>query len=95
MSKGKCPSVEHLCYGGVGKSQPLIFNLCAAHTYLPRELIETIVVPILKNKTGDASDRDNYRPISLAPVIAKVMSFIANAVLGRITFEKHVNLQEA
>ncbi|KOB52230.1 reverse transcriptase, partial [Operophtera brumata] len=34
-------------------------------------LMRTIVIPIVKNKTGDVSDKYNYRPISLATVTAK------------------------
>ncbi|PZC82751.1 hypothetical protein B5X24_HaOG209849 [Helicoverpa armigera] len=36
-------------------------------------MLRTIVVPILKNKTGDISDPANYRPISLATIIAKIL----------------------
>lgn len=35
--------------------------------------MKTIVVPIVKNRTGDTSELSNYRPISLATVIAKVL----------------------
>ncbi|CAK1595663.1 unnamed protein product [Parnassius mnemosyne] len=36
-------------------------------------MTKTVVVPIIKNKTGDASKLSNYRPISLAIDIAKVL----------------------
>lgn len=35
--------------------------------------MKTVVVPIVKNKTGDVSDKENYRPISLATITAKVL----------------------
>ena len=40
--------------------------------YLPDDLMRTIVVPIVKKKSGDLSDVKNYRQISLATVIATV-----------------------
>lgn len=36
-------------------------------------MLKTIVVPIVKNKTGDVSDKANYRPMSLATILAKVL----------------------
>lgn len=45
--------------------------------------MRTLVVPIVKNKTGDASDKSNYRPISLAAVVAKVLDSVLNNYLNR------------
>ncbi|XP_026325415.1 uncharacterized protein LOC113234330 [Hyposmocoma kahamanoa] len=49
----------------------MFFTLCLRHSYLPEPLMRTVVVPITKNKTGDVSDTANYRPISLATIMAK------------------------
>ncbi|KAL0894745.1 hypothetical protein ABMA27_013279 [Loxostege sticticalis] len=52
--------------------------------------MRTIVIPIPKNRTGDSSDVSNYRPISLASVIAKVLDSLLNRCL-----DKHVSLNDA
>lgn len=39
---------------------------------LPKEFMRTIVVPIVKNRTGDVSSISNYRPISIATILPKV-----------------------
>lgn len=44
--------------------------------------MKTIVVPIVKNKTGDSADRCNYRPISLATLIAKVLDAVLDSCLS-------------
>ena len=36
------------------------------------DLTDTVLVPIGKEKTGDISDKGNYRPIALASVVSKV-----------------------
>ena len=46
----------------------LCFSLCLSHGYLPTALIETTIVPIVKNKSGNLSDSNNYRPIALATI---------------------------
>ncbi|KAJ0171844.1 hypothetical protein K1T71_012607, partial [Dendrolimus kikuchii] len=61
----------------------MLFNLCLAHSYLPKSLMRTVVVPIIKNKTGDSSDKNNYRPISLATITAKVLDSVINSKLTR------------
>ena len=43
-----------------------------SHGYIPQSLIETTIVPIIKNKADDISSGNNYRPIALANVILKV-----------------------
>ncbi|KAJ2938094.1 hypothetical protein O0L34_g17653 [Tuta absoluta] len=79
MKRGKSPghdglSLEHLHYAGthICKLLAQLFSLCIKFGYLPSSLIQTVVVPVVKNKTGDLSSINNYRPISLATVVAKV-----------------------
>ncbi|CAH2105990.1 unnamed protein product [Euphydryas editha] len=95
MVGGKSPghdglSVEHLRHAGphLPRVLALFFNLCLGHGYLPQDLMHTMVVPIIKNKTGDASDMSNYRPISLATVVAKVLDGLLDEQLAK-HFEPH------
>jgi hypothetical protein len=88
MQRGKSPghdglSIEHFKHAGVHLSRvlALFFTLCLGHSYLPEALMRTIVVPIIKNKTGDSSDMNNYRPISLATIAAKVFDGLLNECL--------------
>ncbi|KAJ8711765.1 hypothetical protein PYW08_008719 [Mythimna loreyi] len=97
MKRGKSPghdflSIEHLQNAGVHLPRvlALFFNLCFSHTYLPHDLMKTLVVPIIKNRTGDASDINNYRPISLATVISKVLDSVLDTQL-----HKHMSLHDA
>ena len=34
--------------------------------------MKTAIVPIIKNKTGDSSDKGNYRPIALVTACSKI-----------------------
>ena len=34
--------------------------------------MQTVIVPICKNKNGNISDPGNYRPVSLATIISKL-----------------------
>ena len=43
-----------------------------SHGYIPQSLIETTILLIIKNKAGDFSSDNNYRPIAVANVISKV-----------------------
>ena len=40
---------------------------------MPSDLTDTVLVPIVKDKTGGISDKGNYRHIALASVISKVL----------------------
>ncbi|CAK1594970.1 unnamed protein product [Parnassius mnemosyne] len=90
MVRGKSPgydglSIEHFRYAGVHLPRvlSLFYSLCLGHSYLPEPLMRTIVVPIVKNKTGDTSDMGNYRPISLATTAAKVFDSLLNECLNK------------
>ena len=39
-------------------------------------MIETTIVPIVKNKSGNLSDSSNYRPIALATIISKMFASV-------------------
>ena len=56
------------------------------HGFQPSDLIDTVLVPIVKDKTGDIiSVKGNYRHIALASVFSKVLEM---ALL--VKFEKHL-----
>ncbi|CAG9129758.1 unnamed protein product [Plutella xylostella] len=92
MRRGKSPghddlSIEHLQHAGVHVNSVLamFFNICIRHEYLPEQLMKTVVIPIVKNKTGDLADKSNYRPISLATVVSKVLDGLLERQLsGRV-----------
>ncbi|CAH2093831.1 unnamed protein product [Euphydryas editha] len=97
MTRGKSPghdglSIEHLQYAGshLVRLLAMMYNICMSHSFMPSEMLRTVVVPIVKNKTGDLSDKNNYRPISLATVISKVFDSLLNAQLNKY-FKPHDN----
>jgi hypothetical protein len=54
-----------------------LFFLMLTHSYVPEAFSKGVIIPILKDARGDLSAMDNYRPITLSPVISKVFeSFI-------------------
>ena len=50
----------------------MLFNCFISHGYLPREFMKTAIVPIIKNKSGNTSDKSNYRPIALVTACSKI-----------------------
>lgn len=79
MNRGKSQghdglSIEHLKYAGLYVNGLLakFHRLCVRYIYLSSELMRTVAVPLGKYATGDISDKFNYRPISLATIVAKV-----------------------
>ncbi|XP_045455615.1 uncharacterized protein LOC123665346 [Melitaea cinxia] len=96
MDRGKSPghdglSIEHLQHAGplIFKLLGLFYSLCVGHSYLPDDLMKTVVVPVVKNKTGNLADKHNYRPISLATIMAKVFDGLLNTQL-----RKHIKLHD-
>ena len=58
---------RHLC---------AIINRCIVSSIFPTEWKSTKVIPSFKQ--GERSDFNNYRPISMIPVVAKVFARIVN-----------------
>ena len=65
---------EHIFYAdsSVCNHMSSLFNVCLMHGKIPQECMQTVVVPICKNKNGNISDAENYRPVSLATIISKL-----------------------
>ena len=59
----------------------LLFSAFNTHGYLPNVLMKTAIVPIVKNKTGDSSDKNNYRPIALVTAASKNFELCLSIIL--------------
>ena len=49
----------------------MLFTSFITHGHLPSNFMKTALVLIIKNKTGDTSDKNNYRPIALVTAASK------------------------
>lgn len=67
-------NAEHFKFAGTACAVhlSLCFSMMLSHNFLPAALTKVILNPIVKDKTGDISDQDNYRPIALATVSSKI-----------------------
>ena len=54
----------------------MCFTGLFVHGFLPDTMLEIVLVPVIKDKTGRIDQVDNYRPIALASVISKVVEII-------------------
>jgi hypothetical protein len=54
----------------------LCFNTCFSHGSIPMRLLDTFIIPVLKNKCGDITDQNNYRPIAITNVLSKVLELL-------------------
>ena len=50
----------------------VFFTSFLTHSFLPAQLSDVILVPLLKNKMKDPNDSTNYRPIALATAASKM-----------------------
>lgn len=67
-------SAEHLklADASVTVHLSLCFSFMLSHNYVPSTLSDVIIIPIPKDKLGDLSDVNNYRPIAIASILSKV-----------------------
>ena len=61
-------SSEHFKFANVKVSVLLLlfFTCTLSHGHLPTQFMKSTIIPIIKNKSGDITDINNYRPIALA-----------------------------
>ena len=52
------------------------FTCMFKHCYIPQCMINSVIIPLIKNKCGDHTDKNNYRLIALSSIISKVFEHI-------------------
>lgn len=83
MKTGKSPGIdglscEHYIYAN-DKLHDLLrtfINAAIIHGYIPGKVLETVLVPIIKDKKGIVTNKDNYRPIAIANVASKIVEML-------------------
>ena len=58
--------------------------------------MKTFIIPILNNKNGDTSDKNNYRPISIVTVMSKLFELCLSKILDEYvcTSENHIGFKQ-
>ena len=54
----------------------LLFRMILQHGFVPRSFGSGISIPLIKDKTGNLNDVDNYRAITLSSVISKLFEMV-------------------
>ena len=94
LSLGRSPGcdelyAEHFRTAGIpcATHLSLCFSMMMRHKYLPQSLTDVVLCPIVKDKTGDVTDKGNYRPIALATVCSKILEkvILKRCRLGLVT----------
>ena len=88
---------EHLRYGGphLAVRLCLLFNSMMHHRFVPSEFCKGTILPLLKNKHGDATDINMYRGITLSPVISKLFEAVLLHFYDEFGFKKNSSCTHA
>ena len=54
----------------------MCFSACFSHSYLPKSLLETTIIPVIKNKCSSLTDCNNYWSIANATITSKLLESI-------------------
>ena len=68
-----------------------LFRSMAKHCYVPDDFGRGIIIPLVKDKLGNANDVNNYRGITLIPVISKLFELVLGDICS--SFLKTDDLQ--
>jgi hypothetical protein len=54
----------------------ILFNTMLCHGYVPSKLMDTMLISLVKDKKGNVTDSDNYRPIALTCAASKIFEIL-------------------
>ena len=54
----------------------ILFNLFVKYCYLPKNFMSSVIVPLVKCKTKDLADVNNYRAIAISSTLSKVFESV-------------------
>ena len=57
-------------------SLPILCTAMLKHGYIVNTILETVIIPVIKNKSGDATDKHNYRPIAISKTMENVLELL-------------------
>ena len=71
-------SAEHfkLCGNRLAVLLSLVFTSMSSHCFIPENFMKSVIIPLVKDKTGDITDKNNYRPIALSTMMSKIIEKI-------------------
>ena len=83
LNAGKVPGIdslkyEHFKYASAVLSvlMIIVINAMIVHGYMPKSAMDSVIVPILKDKKGSINDKFNYRPIAMTTVFSKLFESV-------------------
>ena len=83
LKNGKSSGLDNLSsehyqksHGKISVYLSIIFNCMILHGHVPERLMDTILISLVKDKKGNISECDNYRPIAITCVSSKVIELI-------------------
>jgi hypothetical protein len=54
----------------------LVFNAMIVHGFIPINFMDTLIILLVKNKKGNLSDKDNYRPLAITCIASKLLELL-------------------
>ena len=79
LRKGKCTddvslNAEHFFNAPLSLFDRIqqLFNDMLRHGHVPRQFQQGTIIPIVKDQHGDRGDMNNYRGITIAPILSKI-----------------------
>jgi hypothetical protein len=83
LGKGKSTGIDSISSEHIQFASQIIYVLLSmcitamfVHGHMPPEMLRVLLVPLIKNKCGMVTDKDNYRPIALASVVSKIVEHL-------------------
>ena len=70
--------LEHfiVAHDSIAESLASLFRMMFVHCHMPAKLTDVILLPLVKNKNKDITDKSNYRPIAIANTMSKIFEQI-------------------
>ena len=62
----------------------MLFNAMFIHGFVPKVLMDTLISPIVKDKKGNITDKNNYRPIAITSIFSKLLELIILKKYGEL-----------
>ena len=85
---GISTEILHLTYRSILNHLTFFFNLCLRTAVFPNHLKIAVIKPIYKS--GDKHTFNNYRPISMLPILSKILEKILHSRISEYVNEKSI-----